>query len=85
MTPVDPGDGAGRLMESARGWHRIQLAVLGFVGLCGALWGGDGSAAPTWLQQAPGVLAVLAFALACLAVVLVGRVAYRLEGPTAAP
>jgi len=85
MTPADPGDAAGSLAESARGWHRIQLAVLGFVGLCGALWGGDGSAAPTWLQQAAGVLAVLAFALACLAVVLVGRVAYRLEGPTAAP
>lgn len=82
MAPVDPGDAAGRLAESARGWHRIQLAVLGFVGLCGALWGGDGSAAPTWLQQAAGVLAVLAFALACLAIVLVGRVAYRLDGPT---
>lgn len=78
--PNGPGDAAAGLAESARGWHRIQLAVLGFVGLCGALWGGDGSAAPTWLQAAAGVLVVLAFALACLAILLVGRVAYRFEG-----
>lgn len=67
------------LAESAKGWHRIQLGVLGFVGLCGALWGGD-SAAPVLVQGVAGVLAVLAFALACLAVLLVGRVAYRFEG-----
>lgn len=85
MIPEDPGDAAGSLAESARGWQRIQLAVLGFVGLCGALWGGGISGAPTWLQQTAGMLAVVAFALACLAVVLVGRVAYRLEGSTAAP
>ena len=30
-----PGDRLERLSASARGWHTIQMAVLGFIGICG--------------------------------------------------
>ena len=32
-----PGDRLERLSASARGWHTIQMAVLGFIGICGIL------------------------------------------------
>ena len=38
------------LRGSARGWHGVQLAVLGFIGLCGVLREGAGSGEPHWLQ-----------------------------------
>lgn len=69
-----------RLAASAGGWHRIQLAVLGFIGLCGVLWGSEGSAAPFAVQWLAGALAGLAFVLACTAIFLVGQVAYPLYG-----
>jgi hypothetical protein len=30
-------DRPGELSASARGWHTIQMAVLGFIGICGVL------------------------------------------------
>lgn len=78
--PADPGP-LGRLAASARGWHRIQLAVLGFIGLCGVLWAGGDASGPSWLQWLAGALVLLALALACLAIYLVGRVAYPFHGP----
>lgn len=74
-------DALDRLAASARGWHRIQLAVLSFVGLCGVLWANGDPAGPRWLQWLAGGLAVLALALACLAVFLVGRVAHPFQEP----
>jgi hypothetical protein len=73
----------GRLDElraSARGWHGVQLAVLGFIGLCGVLEPGDASA-PRWLQILSGVAVLIALGLACLATYLVGRAAWPLYGP----
>lgn len=72
-------DGAGsRLAElraSAKGWHGVQLAVLGFIGLCGVLQ--DTSAdAPRWLQLLAGTLVLVALALACAATALVAAAAW---------
>lgn len=79
----DHGFGAGaleQLAESARGWHRIQLAVLGFIGFCGVFWDGSGSAAAVrWLAAA---LIAAAFVLANLAIFIVGRVAHPFHDPT---
>ena len=70
------------LSESARGWHRIQLAVLGFIGFCGILWEGDASAS-SLVQYAGLVLIVSAFVLAVVSILLVGRVAHPVGGPSA--
>jgi hypothetical protein len=74
---------AGRLAElrtSARGWHGVQLAVLGFIGLCGVLTASD-SPAPESIQVLAGILALTALVLACLATYLVGRAAWPVYGP----
>ena len=69
------------LRASARGWHGVQLAVLGFMGLCGVLAQDSGDDNPRWLQLLVGVLVVGAFALACSATVLVGLAAWPIYGP----
>ena len=76
----DP-EALAELAASARGWHSIQLAVLGFIGFCGIFWDGNDAAAPGWLQWLPGILVVLALLLALMAIYLVGRVAYPFRGP----
>jgi hypothetical protein len=71
--------GASRIAElrvSARGWHGVQLAVLGFIGLCGVLQRDAGSGKPHWLQVLAGLLVVAAFGLACVATVLVALAAW---------
>lgn len=87
MEPADRPDDPDRtdhdLAASARGWQRVQLAVLGFIGLCGVLWAGGDSPAPDWMQWLAGVLAVLALILAIVASYLVGRVAHPFRGPAA--
>jgi hypothetical protein len=76
--PAGPEDERlAELRSSARGWHGIQLAVIGFVGLCGVLKGSD-SGAPDWVQALAGYLALAALAVACLATYLVGRAAWPL-------
>jgi hypothetical protein len=73
-----PDPGAERLAElrgSARGWHGIQLAVIGFVGLCGVLKD-PGSNAPHWVQALAGYLALAALAVACAATYQIGRAAW---------
>jgi hypothetical protein len=64
------------LRTSARGWHGVQLAVLGFIGLCGALQSGSEGSGPGWLQRAAAVLVLAALAVACLATVLVASEAW---------
>jgi hypothetical protein len=68
--PVD------ELRTSARGWHGVQLAVLGFIGLCGALQSGSDGSGPGWLQRVAAVLVLAALAVACLATVLVASEAW---------
>ncbi|MEV6326109.1 hypothetical protein [Streptomyces sp. NPDC051909] len=79
--------GPGReIQAAARGWLTLQLAALGFVGLCGALKAaGSGSPAPRGVEAAAGVLVLLALLLACLAVYLVGRTAWPHSGAPDVP
>ncbi|HEV7805626.1 MAG TPA: hypothetical protein VGO80_07410 [Solirubrobacteraceae bacterium] len=82
MTDV-PSEGHDRLLElraSAKGWHGVQMAVLGFIGLCGVLQRDDGGD-PTWLQVWALLLALAALLTALWAIVLVGRAAWPLYGP----
>lgn len=74
------------LADSAHGWLRVQLAVVGFIGLCGALWATGEPTGPGWLKWLAAALAVLAFVLGASAIVLVARVAYpvRETSPAAA-
>ncbi|WP_432133383.1 MULTISPECIES: hypothetical protein [unclassified Streptomyces] len=71
---------ADGLRTAAKGWHGLQLAVLGFVGLCGVLKGSGPDQVPRGVQILAGVLALAALAVACLAVLLVGLVAWPLYG-----
>jgi hypothetical protein len=68
-------DGVADVRDSARGWHQIQLAVLGFVGLCGVLQRGRPEN-PSWLQTLALLLIVGALVTALAAVFVVGRVAW---------
>ena len=68
-----------QLRASARGWHGIQLAVIGFIGFCGVFQDGRPDN-PAWLQAWAGILALAALALASVATFLVGRVAWPLYG-----
>lgn len=74
-----PQDRLAELRASAKGWHGIQLAALGFIGLCGVIQTGD-SSVPRALQVTSGILVLVAFALACLGIYLVGRAAWPLYG-----
>jgi hypothetical protein len=83
-----PGDRLKELSASARGWHTIQMAVLGFIGICGVLRTAD-SPAPRAVQWLAAALAVAALAAASLAIFNVGRVAYPIgeasDGPSPLP
>ena len=68
------------LRTSARGWHGVQLAVLGFIGLCGVLQGRSGSDDPGWLQVLSGSLILAALVLACVATALVALAAWPVYG-----
>ena len=69
------------LSASAREWHKLQLAALAFVGLCGVLTGDNGTRLPLWLQTVAGLLALLALAIAGIGVLLVLLVAWPLGAP----
>jgi hypothetical protein len=68
-------DPSPRLVESARGWHTIQLAALGFIGICGVLHTA-GPTTPGSVQVIAAILAVASLVIACWAVFVVGRVAW---------
>lgn len=70
-------DRLAELRVSAKGWHGIQLAALGFIGLCGVIQTGD-STDPWVLQVLSGILVLVALVLACAGIVLVGRAAWPL-------
>jgi hypothetical protein len=75
--PAAPPDRLAELRSSAKGWHGIQLAALGFIGLCGVIQTGD-STDPWTLQVLSGILVLVAFGLACAGIYLVGRAAWPL-------
>ena len=58
--PAAPPDRLAELRGSAKGWHGIQLAALGFIGLCGVIQTGD-STDPRSLQVLAGILVLVAF------------------------
>src|ERR1700759_5468658 len=72
---VAPGERLERLSASARGWHTIQMAVLGFIGICGVLRTTSGPA-PRAVQWLAPARAGAALGRASLSVFTVGRVAY---------
>ncbi|MBT2369836.1 hypothetical protein J7E88_32335 [Streptomyces sp. ISL-10] len=78
---VAPAPSPKDLRASAQGWHGLQLAVLGFVGLCGVLREGGPVQAPRGVQIVAAVLALSALAIACCSAFLVGRAAWPLYGP----
>ncbi len=78
-----PGDPVEQLSSSARGWHTIQVAVLGFIGICGVLRTTSIST-PRAVQVLAAILAVSSLAVACVAIFMVGRVAYPFK-PTSEP
>lgn len=82
--PISSADPLKELTASACGWHTIQMAVLGFTGLCGVLRTA-GSPAPRAVQVLAAALAVIAVAAACLAVLLVGQIAYPVCAGTTGP
>ena len=73
----------GELRTSARGWHGVQLAVLGFIGLCGVIQKDAGGTEPHWLKVLAALLVLAAFALACAATALVALAAWPVYGPHA--
>lgn len=78
---MDEDAGGAELSElsaSARGWHTVQLAVLGFIGLCGVLQGAAEADNPRWLEMVAGTLVLAALVVACAATVLVASVAWPL-------
>jgi hypothetical protein len=77
-------DRLAELRASAKGWHGIQLAALGFIGLCGVIQTGD-STDPWALQLMSAILVLVAFVLACAGIYLVGRAAWPLYRGEAEP
>ncbi len=85
MQPEGPAGNfaAGNPMaESAKGWHNIQLAVMGFIGLCGVLSMGETPDGPQWLEWWSAGMAGLAFVSSLLSTWMVGSVAFPLYGFT---
>lgn len=68
------------LIDSAKGWHNIQLAVMGFIGLCGVLRMGETPAGPEWLSWWSTGMSVAAFVSALISMWMVGGVAFPLYG-----
>ena len=68
------------LIDSAKGWHNIQLAVMGFIGLCGVLRMGETPAGPEWLSWWSTGMSVAAFVSGIISMWMVGGVAFPLYG-----
>lgn len=72
-------DRLAELRGSAKGWHGVQLAALGFIGLCGVIKPGE-SSNPEGLQAFAGTLILVAFVAACLGIYYVGKAAWPIYG-----
>jgi hypothetical protein len=72
------------LRGSAKGWHGVQLAALGFIGLCGVIKPGE-SSNPEGLQALAGTLILVAFVAACLGIYDVGKAAWPIYGAQPLP
>lgn len=68
------------LIDSAKGWHNIQLAVMGFIGLCGVLRMGETPTGPEWLSWWSAGMSVAAFISGIISMWMVGGVAFPLYG-----
>lgn len=68
------------LIESAKGWHHTQLAVLGFIGFCGVLRMGESPSGPEWLSWWSTGMSILAFLCALISTFMVGNIAFPLYG-----
>lgn len=66
------------MIDSAKGWHSIQLAVMGFIGLCGVLNMNAEPAGPQWLEWWATGMSVLAFLSSIVSMWMVGGVAFPL-------
>jgi hypothetical protein len=77
---LSDADVLSTVRSSARGWHGVQLAVIAFIGLCGALERGAGGDAPVSIQTVAIILVVVALVLACAGVALVAFVAWPVSG-----
>jgi drug/metabolite transporter (DMT)-like permease len=85
MTPDDLAFARlAELRSSAKGWHGVQLAALGFIGLCGVIKPGE-SSNPEGLQALSGILILVAFCCACLGVYYVAKAAWPIYGADPAP
>ncbi len=78
---LNAADPLERVAESAQGWHRIQLAALGFIGFCGLFWDGGNVAGLRGVPELLMGLVALAFVLAIVAIFVVGRVAHPFGSP----
>jgi hypothetical protein len=76
-------DRLNALRTSAKGWHGVQLAVLGFIGLCGVLQRIGEEGTPRTLQLIAGALVLTALVLACTSTALIASVAWPLYGTDA--
>ncbi len=77
-------DRLAELRGSAKGWHGVQLAALGFIGLCGVIKPGE-SSNPEGLQALAGTLILVAFVAACLGIYSVGKAAWPIYGANPLP
>lgn len=68
------------LIDSAKGWHHTQIAVMGFIGFCGVLRMGETPNGPEWLSWWTTGMSVLAFLCALLSAWMVGSIAFPLYG-----
>jgi hypothetical protein len=82
LTPEQ--DRLAELRGSAQGWHGLQLAALGFIGLCGVLKPGE-SSNPEALQALSGVVILVAFFAGCLGIYYVAKAAWPIYGAAPAP
>ena len=80
MAGSDVLESSADVRSSARGWHQLQIAVLGLIGICGVLQRGRPEI-PMWLQTVAALLIVGALLIALAAIFVVGRVAWPLAAP----
>jgi len=74
--PAPDMDALDEVRGSARGWHTIQIAALGLIGLCGVLQSSGHQDGPQWVHVLAAILVLGSLVLACLAIAMVATVAW---------